>query len=508
MINLLFASSVSATFELVNNFAYYNETGFDVYLDDVLLLKDVKTNVFSIYDLSPNKEYKVKINNEEIKFTTLSVSETVVVNNVDNTGRVDVTEELQRYISNSNDNSLIVIPEGKYFITSLFLKSNRTIYLKKGAVLSASTLESAYNELPPTIIDENGYEICIGTWEGEEKVMKTSIINAFNVSNVLLVGEGIIDGNAQNSTWWINHKQKPYARPHMVYINHSDNVILQGITVKNSPQWTIHPFFSSNLKFLDLKIINPKVSPNTDGLNPQSCFNVDIIGVNFSVGDDCIAIKSGKIDMANKYKTPSRNITIRNCFMNDGHGGIVLGSEMAGGIKDLHVDRCYFYKTDRGLRIKTRRGRGKLAVIDGVTFSNIVMNGVLSPLVINMFYFCDPDGKTEYVYSKEKLPVDDRTPYLGKFVFKDLKCFNTEVCAGYFYGLPEMPIKEITIENCDFTYSENGIESEPAMMSFAEKLSKAGLVFYNVDTVNLKNVSISGNNGERIRISNVVNLYE
>ena len=134
----------------------------------------------------------------------------------------------------------------------------------------------------------------------------------------------------------------------------------------NSPAWTIHPYFSKNVRFLDLYIKNHKYSHNTDGCDPESCDGVDIIGVRFSVGDDCIAIKAGKIYMGMKYQTPCKNLTIRNCYMKDGHGGVVLGSEMSGGIKDLTVERCIFEGTDRGLRIKTRRGRGKYAIIDGV----------------------------------------------------------------------------------------------------------------------------------------------
>ena len=233
---------------------------------------------------------------------------------------------------------------------------------------------------------------------------------------------------------------------------------------------------------------NPKDSPNTDGCDPESCKNVDIIGVDFSVGDDCIAIKSGKIYMGKTYKKPSENFNIRNCSMNFGHGAIVLGSEMSGGIKNITVSQCLFNHTDRGLRIKTRRGRGKDAIIDGITFENIKMDDVLTPLVINMFYYCDPDGHTEYVYSKEKYPVDDRTPYLGKFYFKDIVCENVNVAAGTFYGLPELGIKSISLENIDFKYSDNPVEGRPAMMDFLDPMKGKGLIFYNVDEVNIKNV--------------------
>jgi polygalacturonase len=241
-----------------------------------------------------------------------------------------------------------------------------------------------------------------------------------------------------------------------------------------------------------MRLVSPKNSPNTDGCDPESCDNVDIIGVYFSVGDDCIAIKAGKIYMGKTYKTPSSNFNIRNCSMNFGHGAIVLGSEMSGGIKNINVTRCLFNQTDRGLRIKTRRGRGKDAVIDGILFENIKMTDVLTPLVVNMFYYCDPDGHTEYVYSKEKLPVDDRTPYLGSFTFKNIECQNVNVAAGTFYGLPEQPIKSIELENVSFGYAEDKVSGIPAMMEFLEPMSGKGLIFSYVDTVSLKNVTFTG----------------
>jgi polygalacturonase len=176
---------------------------------------------------------------------------------------------------------------------------------------------------------------------------------------------------------------------------------------------------------------------------------------------------------------------------------------MSGGIKNINVTRCLFNQTDRGLRIKTRRGRGKDAVIDGILFENIKMTDVLTPLVVNMFYYCDPDGHTEYVYSKEKLPVDDRTPYLGSFTFKNIECQNVNVAAGTFYGLPEQPIKSIELENVSFGYAEDKVSGIPAMMEFLEPMSGRGLIFSNVETVSINNVNFSGLTNEQFECDNV-----
>ena len=114
-----------------------------------------------------------------------------------------------------------------------------------------------------------------------------------------------------------------------------------------------------------------------------------------------------------KLKRSCEHTVIRNCLLDKGHGGIVIGSEMSGGVKDMVVTQCLMDHTDRGLRVKTRRGRGNTAVIDGLVFRNVEMRHVLTPFVINMFYFCDPDGKSDYVQSHEPLPLDDATPRLG-----------------------------------------------------------------------------------------------
>ena len=353
-----------------------------------------------------------------------------------------------------------------------------------------------------TCDEKNEYNLA--SWEGNPLTGFASLITGINVSNVKIVGRGIINCNADKSDWWENVRERRIAwRPRGVFLNKCDNISLVGVTVKNTPSWNLHPYFSSNLKFIDLNIENPKDSPNTDGCDPESCNNVDIIGVDFSVGDDCIAIKSGKIFMGKTYKKPSENFNIRNCSMNFGHGAIVLGSEMSGGIKNITVSKCLFNKTDRGLRIKTRRGRGKDAIIDGITFENILMDDVLTPLVINMFYYCDPDGHTEYVYSKEKYPVDDRTPYLGKFYFKDIVCENVNVAAGTFYGLPELGIKSISLENIDFKYSDNPVAGRPAMMDFLDPMKGKGLIFYNVDEVNVKNVKFENFHDEEYSFENV-----
>lgn len=508
--SVIFKSSRSITIELLNN-DIVTTSSYMLYVNDVLLEENIINNVYSIYDLSPDTEYEITIlqNNEKVVKVIKTDYEYVSLNvkkfGAKGDGVTLDTNYIQACILACPDNGRVYFPKGNYYTGPLFLKSNITIELAEDAKLIGDIDRNHYPILPGiTFTSDELDEYNLGSWEGNPLDCFASIITGVNIENVKIIGKGIIDGNASNSDWWVDVRTRRIAwRPRGVFLNHCKNIYFQGVTVTNTPSWNLHPYFSENLGFIDMKLINPKKSPNTDGCDPESCKNVDIIGVYFSVGDDCIAIKSGKIYTGRKYKKPSEKFNIRNCSMNFGHGAIVLGSEMSGGIKDITVSQCLFNQTDRGLRIKTRRGRGKDAIIDGITFENIKMTDVLTPLVINMFYYCDPDGHTEYVYSKEKLPVDDRTPYLGKFVFKDIDCTNVNVAAGTFYGLPEMPIDSIDIENVNFHYSENPVSGVPAMMDGLAPMSGKGLIFSYVNKVNIKNVNFEGLSEEKYEFFDV-----
>lgn len=380
----------------------------------------------------------------------------------------------------------------------LFLKSHIRLELARGAELKAFTEKERFPVFPGIIqsYDETD-QYNPGSWEGNPLPMYTAVICGVGVEDVVIYGEGTVNGNASRENWWKNVKAyKGVFRPRLFFINGCKNVTLQGVNCCNSPAWTLHPYFSDDLRFIDLYIKNPSDSPNTDGLDPESCRNVDILGVRFSLGDDCIAVKSGKIYMGKTYKRPSEKIRIRQCLMEDGHGAVTLGSEMAGGIVDLAVEDCIFRHTDRGLRVKTRRGRGKDAVLDQITFRNLDLDHVMTPLVVNSFYFCDPDGRTPYVQSREAYPVDDRTPSVRKLVFENMRCTNCHVAAAFFDGLPEQKIQEIVMKNISFRYAEEPRYDVPAMSEGVPKSSRRGLFARNVAKLSLENVTVEGQDGE------------
>jgi len=507
MIKLLYASSCSACFELENDFSYFSPKEFTVTCGEIPVLI-CNTNVFSLFDLSPNTVYTVGIVGTDfhIEFTTAKESCCVFADDFGavGDGTTDCTVALQKAIDCLPPKGRLQIRSGNYLTAPLTLKSDITIELCKGAVLLGATEENRYPVIPSLVANADGKPLLCGSWEGNAAAMHQALIFGAHLKNVAVVGQGVIDGNAQNSTWWQNVQMRKIGRPRLVFLNDCKNVVFHGITGQNAASWQFHPYYSTNISFYNINVNAPKNSPNTDALDPESCDKVNIIGCKFSVGDDCIAIKSGKAPMAKLKRRAASRHTIRNCLMQDGHGAITLGSEMSCGVSNLTVNRCVFHSTDRGLRIKSRRGRGKYAVIDGVLFENIKMNNVLTPIVINMYYYCcDQDRYSEYVWSREKLPVDDGTPRLGKFCFRNMECLNCHVAAAHCDGLPEMPIGEITVENVKFTYAENAKKGVPAMASFVKPMCRAGMYFNRVGKLNIKNVTFEGVVGEEIIAENI-----
>lgn len=504
---VIFHTARCITFELADGGIYHTKENYILVLNGTII-HTTKQVINTVYDLTPNTLYEVEVRNEKTGEICASLvcrtkKETVTLNVLDfgakGDGKKDDTLALQAAIMGCPEGGRVLIPKGIYRFVCLFLKSNINIELLEGAELSATTKREAFPYFPGMIPTSNEEEYNLGTWEGDPGTMFCGLITGVQVKHVNIYGRGSINGNASFENWWkYTREQKIAWRPRMVFLNQCEDITMEGITILNSPSWNIHPYFSKRMRFLRLDILSPKHSCNTDGLNPESCEEVEITGVHFSVGDDCIAIKSGKIYMGKKYKTPCKNIRIRQCSMNDGHGSVVLGSEMGAGIYDLSVKDCKFTDTDRGLRIKTRRGRGKDAVISNVEFSNIEMDGVLTPFTVNCFYFCDIDGKSKYVQNKNPLPVDENTPEIKSLVFRDIHATNVHHAAAFLYGLPEKKIGEVIFENINIRYALDAKSAEPEMMCDIEPMSRIGIYGVNIETLTLKNVSITGQIGEKL----------
>ena len=389
-LSLIRSMTRSAVFELENGLCYRPAHPFTVQLNGETVYTACETNVFSLFSLLPGTSYTVAVQAEgetlTLDFTT--EAETFFVDasryGLVADGTTDNTGKLQAALSTCPKGGTVYVPAGRYRTSSLFMKSCTTLYLEKGAVLLGDNDRTHYPILPGVIPSENEVdEYYLTGWEGNPLDSFAGLLNITQVHDVVVTGEGTLDCDAQNGDWWINQKVKRIAwRPRAVAAVDSENVCLHGITVQNSYSWTIHPIFVKHLDLLNFNINNPYNAPNTDGIDPESCEYIRIIGANIHVGDDCIAMKASKVFLGMKLKKSCAHTIIRNCLLDKGHGGIVIGSEMSGGVKDMVVTQCLMDHTDRGLRVKTRRGRGNTAVIDGLVFRNVEMRGVKAPFVI------------------------------------------------------------------------------------------------------------------------------
>lgn len=506
----------SASFELMNTDCYHSRISYHVELNGRTIAKNLNRNIFSLYELKPDTEYQVTVIANETsvshKFTTKWESFRLNARDFGAAGdgvKQD-TSAIQAAILCCPKNGTVLIPRGVYLTGPLFLKSDMTLELAEGAMLLGMTDRSAYPVLPGvTQSEDEREEFYLGSWEGNPLSSFASLLTGIHVSNVDIVGPGVLNANADRGDWWQNPKVKRGAwRPRMLFLNGCERIRVQGVTLENSYAWTVHPFYSKDVSFLDIRIYNDPDSPNTDGIDVEACQDVKIYGAVISVGDDCVALKSSKIYMGNRLKIPTRGIELRNCLLERGHGAVVIGSDVSAGARDVKATRCVFQGTDRGLRIKTRRGRGELSVVDRVCLENIVMDRVNTPFVINMFYCCDPDGHSDYVSSKKPLPVNEFTPKVGSLSCDDIVCERCSVAGMFLYGLPEMPIESVSFRNVRISFTEDAQADVPAMMDGLEPVKKLGLFARNVKRLSLADVAVEGYEQEKTDLANIEELRE
>lgn len=464
---------------------------------------EAATCVFSLWDLTPDTEYRLETDRgESAVFRTARETATMDVRRFGaaGDGAHDDTAAIQAAILCCPDGGRVLIPKGTWLTGPLFLKSHIRVELAEGAVLRLTDDRSRFPILPGLTqrSDESG-EIPLGTWEGNPLDTFASLITGVEAEDTAICGRGVLDGGANRDNWWKDHRVKRGAwRPRMLFLCRCRNITVQGLTVRNSPAWNLHPFFSEDLRFLNLTVEAPADSPNTDGFDPESCRGILLAGTRFSLGDDCIAVKSGKIWLGSTYKTPCEDIEISHCLMENGHGGVTVGSEMAGGVRNMRVRDCLMRRTDRGLRIKTRRGRGEQGVIDGITFERVRMEDVRVPLTVNALYFCDPDGHSPWVQSREKMPVDASTPRIGTITFRDVTAEGA-ACAGYILGLPERPVECVRMEHVRIDCAPDAPPIRPAMADGVPELTRTGLMAENTAALELEDVEITGAGGDAVQ---------
>ena len=446
-LSLIRSMTRSAVFELENGKCFRPEHPFAVALNGKTIYESCNTNVFSLFSLTPSTTYTVEVNTEgehlKLDFTTEAESFFVDASRYGLVadGETDNTGRLQAALSTCPRGGTVYVPAGRYRTASLFMKSCTTLYLEKGAVLLGDNDRTHYPILPGVIPSENEVdEYYLTGWEGNPLNSFAGLLNITQVHDVVVTGEGTLDCDAQNGDWWVDPKVKRIAwRPRAVAMVDSENVCLHGITVQNSYSWTIHPIFVKHLDLLNFNINNPYNAPNTDGIDPESCEYTRIIGVNIHVGDDCIAMKASKVFLGMKLKKSCEHTVIRNCLLDKGHGGIVIGSEMSGGIKNLFADNNTFDSPtlNYALRFKTNAERG--GAVENIYLRNSKVKSVGNAVVhATMLYDVGRDGN-----------------YLPQF-------------------------KNITIENLTSSGGEYGI-----FMEAFEEVPITGLVFRNVNISNV-----------------------
>ena len=364
------------------------------------------------------------------------------------------------------------IPPGFWLSTPVALRSDMVLHLATGATLAAPSDRSGWPILPAR--DSEGR--MLGSWEGLPADCFLAPVHAINASNLVIEGPGILDGAGADGDWWSWPKEtrEGARRPRGLHLIGGEDIRLLSFTIRNAPSWTVHPQGCTRLSAFGLRIEAPHDSPNTDGFDPEMCRDVVVEGVHFSVGDDCIAVKAGKRgdNGEEDHLAEARGMQVRHCLMERGHGGLVIGSEMSGGVYDILVEDCLMIGTDRGLRLKTRRGRGGVA--GNITMRRVKMDGVETAFAANCHYYCDHDGHDDWVQSRDPAPVTRLTPQIDGITIEDVDIYSLSHAAGCFLGLPEAPIRNIRISNLRIhSLNPDAVATPPIMADFIRPVRHA-----------------------------------
>lgn len=421
-------------------------------------------------------------------------------------GRTDNTESLQALLDLKGE---LVLLKGEYLTGPLTVHSDTSIRFEEGAVLKF-------------IPDFSLYKPVYTRWEGVKCWCMHPCLFISGASNVSVTGPGTVDGSGE--VWWKSAnerrnssdgpqteiekrfaslnpgfedqpgggggRQVQFLRPPLIQIHESSNVTLDGLAIKNSPFWTVHPVFSDNVRLSNLVIENPADAPNTDGIDIESCTHVSVDSCYVHVGDDGIALKSGSGASGIQDGAPTSHVRITNCTVRAAHGGAVIGSETAAGIDNIEVSDCTFDGTDRGIRIKTRRGRG--GCLHDLVFRNLTMRGNLCPLVVNMFYRCGCSDMS--CFSLDPQPVSAETPSLYGLTIENCTGLDSRSSAAMIVGLPESRLKDVKIRNCFFSVAKDGLRPvcESDMFLGLPDIEERGMRIRFVDGLELENVHVEG----------------
>jgi len=383
----------------------------------------------------------------------------------------------------------VIVPAGRFLSGAIHLESNVNLHLEEGASLAFSTDPKDF--LPPVFT----------RFEGTECLNYSPFIYAFEKTNLAITGKGVLDGQAGPDHWWpwagkermgwrkgtpnqesdrnaltaMGDKDAPVEqrvfgdghllRPNFIQPYRCTNVLLEGVRIVRSPMWEINPVLCRNVTVRGVEIDSH--GPNNDGCDPESCDGMLVSDCTFSTGDDCIAVKAGRNRDGRRVNVPCQNLLIRDCVMKDGHGGVSIGSEVSGGIRNVLVENCKMSSPnlERALRIKTNSYRG--GVIENIGFRNVTV-GEVKEAVIEVDYFYQEGEGGSFMPVVRGIDVANVTSQKSKH-------------AIFMRGYKNSPVGGVSVSDCKF---ENCAE---------------GTLFENVEGVVFRNVRVNGRHLEERR---------
>ncbi len=377
-------------------------------------------------------------------------------------GKTMATESIRKAIlACSNDGGgKVIVPAGKFLSGPIHLENNVNLHIMEGAEILFSTNPDDFYPLVHT------------SFEGMELMNYSPLIYAKNKKNIAVTGKGTLNGQASKDNWWTwkgsaEYGFKPgmpsqldpnnlpklmemadtnvpvsqrtfgngrYLRPNFIEPFECENVLIQGITIINAPFWILHPIKSKNIIVDGVNIRSH--GPNNDGCDPEYSQNVLIKNSIFNTGDDCIAIKAGRDEEGRRVGIMTENVIVRDCKMIDGHGGVVIGSEMSAGVRNVFVYNNHMDspELDRAIRLKTNNVRG--GVVDGVYVKNLTVGEVKEAVLHITMNYKDYKNRT-----------GNYTPQIRNILLEDVKVKNGGKYAIFADGLENSKIQNITFKN-------------------------------------------------------------